>query len=100
MDKLAIKVCMCCTMALSAVVMVSCSREVETKLKETGTQHVADVSKSIESMKPSDVICEVNGQKICKSDFSKAQRFFETVFRIVRGVRPGKEQERRPIRSP
>ena len=92
MDKLAIKVCMCCTMALSAVVMVSCSPEGEWKSREPGT-HVADVSKSIESMKPSDVICEVNGQKIRKSDFSKAQRFYETVYRLTRGVRPGKEQD-------
>ena len=54
---------------------------------------MADVNKSIASMKPSDVIFEVNGQKICKRDFSKEQLFFETLFRIVRGIRPGKEQE-------
>ena len=79
-------------MVLSAVVMVSCSPEGDGKFQAPGT-HVADVSKSIESMKPSDVICEVNGQKIRKSDFSKAQRFYETVYRLTHGVRPGKEQE-------
>ncbi len=88
MGKLSVKFSMCCAMALIAVVMVSCSPE---KPQTPGT-HVADVNKSIASMKPSDVICEVNGQKIYKRDFTKAQRFYETVFRIVRGVRPGKEQ--------
>jgi len=97
MPKLSFKSPLFGTMALIAFVMVSCSPEGSGTQRKSGTQkpgrYVADVSKSIESMKPSDVIFEVNGQKICKSDFSKAQRFYETVFRIVRGVRPGKEQE-------
>ena len=64
---------------------IGCSRA-----KEPGT-YVDDVNKAVADMKPSDVIFSINGTKICKRDFSEAQKFYETVYRLSRGVKAGGE---------